>query len=261
MAKAAATDAEEDARFGKDKRGDELPEELQRRETRLARIREARRVVEERAREKAKAAGKPENEAKPEDKAQYNFTDPESRIMKSNEGFVQAYNAQIAVEPDFQLIVGQYVTQAGNDKEQVQPMVEAIKEQSGQRPDELLADAGYCSDSNLAYLESEAEPEKQIDAYVATGRQKHSEEPADCPRGPLPQGATRVDRMRRKLKTKVGAAIYARRKAIVEPVFGQIKEARGFRKFSLRGLLKVEGEWAFVCLTHNILKMHRMCYA
>ena len=261
MAKAAATDAEEDTRFGKDKRGDELPEELQRRETRLARIREARRVVEERAREKAKAAGKPEDEAKPEDKAQYNFTDPESRIMKSNDGFVQAYNAQIAVEPDFQLIVGQYVTQAGNDKEQVQPMVQAIEEQSGQRPAELLADAGYCSDSNLQYLESEAEPEQRIDAYVATGRQKHSEVSADRPRGPLPQGATRVDRMRRKLKTKVGAAIYARRKAIVEPVFGQIKEVRGFRRFSLRGLIKVEGEWAFVCLTHNILKMYRMCYA
>jgi transposase len=261
MAKAAATDDEEDTVFGKDKRGDELPEELQRRETRLARLREARRAVEERAREKAKAEGKPEDEAKPEDKAQFNFTDPESRIMKSNEGFVQAYNAQIAVEPVFQLIVGQYVTQAGNDKEQLQPMVRVIEEQSGQRPDELLADAGYCSDSNLQYLESEAEPEKRIGAYVATDRQKHSEEPAACPRGPLPNGATRVDRMRRKLRTKVGAAIYARRKVIVEPVFGQIKEVRGFRRFSLRGLFKVQGEWSLVCLTHNILKIHRMCNA
>lgn len=261
MAKAAAADVEEDTLFGKDKRGDELPEELQRRETRLDRIREAKRVVEERAREKAKAAGKPDNEAKPEAKSQYNFTDPESRIMKSSEGFVQAYNGQIAVEPEFQLIVGQLVTQAGNDKEQVQPMVETIEEQSGQLPAELLADAGYCSDSNLEYLESEAEPEKQIEAYVATGRQKHSEAPAECPRGPLPQGATRVDRMRRKLQTKGGAAIYARRKAIVEPVFGQIKQVRGFRRFSLRGLIKVQGEWALVCLTHNILKMYRMCNA
>ena len=261
MAKAAATDAEEDTLFGKDKRGDEFPEELQRRETRLDRIREAKRVIEERAREKAKAAGKPENEAKPEAKSQYNFTDPESRIMKSSEGFVQAYNGQIAVEPEFQLIVGQLVTQAGNDKEQVQPMVETIEEQSGQLPAELLADAGYCSDSNLEYLESEAEPGKQIDAYVATGRQKHTEALAECPRGPLPQGATRVDRMRRKLQTKAGAAIYARRKAIVEPVFGQIKQVRGFRRFSLRGLIKVQGEWALVCLTHNILKMYRMCNA
>ena len=261
MARAAAADAEEDTLFGKDKHGDELPEKLQRRETRLARIREAQRVVEERAREKAKAEGKPEDEAKPEAKAQYNFTDPESRIMKSNEGFVQAYNGQIAVEPEFQLIVGQLVTQAGNDKEQVRPMVQAVEEQSGQLPAELLADAGYCSDSNLEYLESEAEAEKQIDAYVATGRQKHSETPADGPRGPLPKGATRTDRMRKKLQTKAGAAVYARRKAIVEPVFGQIKQARGFRRFSLRGLIKVQGEWALVCLTHNILKMYRMCYA
>ena len=261
MARAAAADAEEDTLFGKDKRGDELPEELQRRETRLERIREAKRVVEERAREKAKAAGKPEDEAQPGAKSQYNFTDPESRIMKSSEGFVQAYNGQIAVESEFQLIVGQLVTQAGNDKEQVQPMMQAIEEQSGQLPAELLADAGYCSDSNLEYLESEAEPEKQIDAYVATGRQKHSEAPADCPRGPLPKGSTRVDRMRRKLQTKAGAAVYARRKAIVEPVFGQIKQARSFRRFSLRGLVKVQAEWALVCLTHNILKMYRMCYA
>jgi len=261
MAKAEATDAEEDTLFGKDKRGDELPEELQRSQTRLARIREAARVVEERAREKAKAKGKAEDGAKPEAKDQYNFTDPESRIMKSNEGFVQAYNAQIAVEPEFQLIVGQLVTQAGNDKEQLQPMVQAIEEQSGQLPDELLADAGYCSESNLEYLESAAEPEKQIDAYVATGRQKHSEADAKCPRGPLPEEATRTDRMRRKLQTKAGKAVYARRKAIVEPVFGQIKQVRGFRRFSLRGLIKVQGEWALMCLTHNILKLHRMCCA
>ncbi len=261
MAKAEATDAEEDTLFGKDKRGDELPEELQRKQTRLARIREAARAVEERAREKAKAKGKAEQQAKPEAKDQYNFSDAESRIMMSNEGFVQAYNAQIAVEPEFQLIVGQFVTQAGNDKEQVQPMVQAIEEQSGQLPDELLADTGYCSDSNLEYLESAAEPHKQIDAYIATERQKHSEAAAQCPRGPLPDGATRTDRMRRKLQTKAGKAVYARRKAIVEPVFGQIKEVRRFRRFSLRGLIKVQGEWAFVCLTHNILKLHRMCYA
>jgi transposase len=261
MAKADATDTEEDSLFGKAKRGDELPEELQRRQTRLDRIREAKQVVEERAREKAKAAGKPESEAVPEAKSQYNFTDPDSRIMKSSEGFVQAYNGQIAVEPDFQIIVGQFVTQAGNDKEQVQPMVQEIEEQSGQLPDELLADAGYCSESNLEYLESETAPDKQIDAYVATGRQKHSEAPAKCPRGPLPKGASRVDRMRRKLQTKLGAAVYARRKTIVEPVFGQIKQARGFRRFSLRGLAKVQGEWALVCLTHNILKLYRMCNA
>ena len=260
LARAEATDAEEDARYGKDKRGDELPEELQRRETRLKRIREAKKAVEERARAKAQAEGKPAAEAQPEAKAQYNFTDPESRIMKSNEGFVQAYNAQAAVEPDFQLIVGQAVTQAANDKEQVVPMVESIETQSGQRPEEVLADSGYCSEKNLEYLESADQPEKKIAAYLATGRQQHGQR-VICPRGPLPHGATRVERMKRKLQTKAGAAIYAARKAIVEPVFGQIKQARGFRRFSLRGLAKVRSEWAFVCLAHNILKLYRMCYA
>ncbi|RPJ82464.1 MAG: IS1182 family transposase [Acidobacteria bacterium] len=260
LARAEAADAEEDARYGKDQRGDELPEELQRRETRLKRIREAKRALEARARQKAEAEGKPPEEAKPEAKAQYNFTDPESRIMKSTEGFVQAYNAQIAVEPDFQLIVGQGVTQAANDKEQIVPMVETIQAQSGQRPDEILADSGYCSEKNLEHLESTDRPEKRIEAYIATDRQKHGER-CICPRGPLPKGAPRVTRMRRKLQTKAGAAIYAARKAIVEPVFGQIKQARGFRRFSLRGLAKVRSEWAFVCLTHNILKLYRMCYA
>jgi len=260
LARAEATDAEEDARYGKDKRGDELPAELQRRETRLKRIREAKKAVEERARQKAESEGKPAEEAKPDGKAQYNFTDPESRIMKSNEGFVQAYNAQIAVEPEFQLIVGQAVTQTPNDKEQVVPMIETIEAQSGQRPEEILADSGYCSEQNLEHLESPENPDRRIEAYIATGRQQHGQHPVS-PRGPLPKGATRVERMRRRLQTKAGEAIYAARKAIVEPVFGQIKQARGFRRFSLRGLAKVRSEWAFVCLTHNILKLYRMCYA
>ena len=259
LARAEAADAEEDALYGKDKRGDELPEELQRRETRLKRIQEAKKAVEERAREKAQAVVKPDKAAKPEDKAQYNFTDPESRIMKSPEGFVQAYNAQAAVEPVLQLIVGQEVTQAANDKEQIEPMVEVIEEQSGQRPEELLADNGYCSEKNLEHLDSAAAPDKRIEGYIATGRQKHGQVRNSCPRGPLPKGATRVDRMRRKLQTKAGAAIYAARKVIVEPVFGQIKQARGFRRFSLRGLAKVQAEWALVCATHNILKMYRAC--
>ena len=260
LTRAAETDAAEDRRYGKNRRGDELPEELQRRETRLARIRAAKKALQERVREKAAANGEPVEEAKPEAKEQYNFTDSESRIMKSsNEGFVQAYNAQIAVEPAMQLIVGQAVTQAANDKQQVEPMVEAIEAQSGQRPEEMLADNGYCSEKNLEYLEAAKKPEKKIAAYVAAGRQKHGERQV-CPRGPLPQGATRVERMRRKLQTKAGAAIYAARKAIVEPVFGQIKQARGFRRFSLRGLAKVQAEWALVCATHNILKLHRLCY-
>jgi transposase len=258
LAQAQAADEEEDRRHG-DKRGDELPEELRRRETRLAKIKLAKRVVEQRAREKAAAEGKSAEEAKrakPADKDQYNFTDPESRIMKGADGFVQGYNAQAAVEPERGLIVGQTVTEAANDKEQLQPMVEAIEQQSGQRPAGILADSGYCSDENLEYLESEQQPERKIEGFIATGKQKHGEHRLPAKRGPLPTGATRVERMKRKLRTQVGKAIYAARKCVVEPVFGQIKQARGFRQFLLRGKEKVKGEWALVCLTHNILRLY-----
>jgi transposase len=257
LEQAEAADAEEDHRHGS-QRGDELPEELRRRETRLAKIKLAKKAVEQRAREKAGAEGKSAAEAKgakPEDKDQYNFTDPESRIMKGADGFVQGYNAQAAVEPEMLLIVGQSVTEAANDKQQLEPMVAAIEQQSGQRPEAILADSGYCSDANLKYLEK-----KKIEGFIATDRESYRGRQQPGPRGPLPQGATRVDRMRRKLQTKVGAAIYSRRKTIVEPVFGQIKQARGFRQFLLRGLEKVQGEWAVICLTHNILKLHRLCY-
>jgi transposase len=261
---AKAADDEEDARYGKDHRGDELPEELSRRETRLQKIREAKRALEQRAREEAEQANRnneseqevaTEEKATPEDKAQYNFTDPESRIMKGADGFVQAYNAQVVVEEGCQLIVAQAVTQEPNDKKQVVPMVEAMEAQAEQTPEQLLADSGYCSDKNLEILEN-----KPIDVYIATGRQKHGQKCGPCKRGPLPQGATRVDKMTRKLQKKAGAAVYAARKSIVEPVFGQIKQARGFRQFILRGINKVRGEWALVCATHNILKMYRLCY-
>jgi transposase len=255
LSQAEAADAEEDTRYGRGRRGDELPEELQRREARIQRIREARRALEARAREQAESAGKKPEEAKPTPKAQYNFTDPESRIMKGPEGFVQAYNTQIAVEPNFQLIVGQTVTPAANDKQQMTPLVEAIREQSGQKPEEVLADSGYCSEGNLKYLRK-----KRIEGFVATEKQKHGERRVPCKRGPLPQGSSRVERMQRKLETKAGAAVYALRKTIVEPVFGQIKQARGFRQFLLRGLEKVRGEWALICMTHNILKLHKICY-
>jgi hypothetical protein len=260
LEQAEAADEEEDIRHGKDSRGDELPAELARRETRLKRIREAKRALAARAREKAEAEGSDPKKVKPKEKDQYNFTDPESRIMKGADGFVQAYNAQAAVEPDFQLIVGQAVTQATNDKEQLMPMVEVIQQQSGQRAEEILADSGYCSEKNLEALESADQPEQEIIGYIATQRVKHGEYKEPCPRGPLPQGATRVDRMRRKLKTKAGKAVYAARKAIVEPVFGQIKQARGFRQFLLRGIRKVRGEWSLLCLTHNILKLYRLCH-
>lgn len=260
LAQAEAADAEEDALYGKNRTGDELPAELERRETRLKKIKEAKRAVEERARQKAVAEGKDPKQAEPKDKDQYNFTDPQSRIMKGADGFVQAYNAQAAVEPEFQFIVGQTVTQAANDKEQLLPMLATIEEQSGQRPDDVLADSGYCSEKNLEGLASEENPERRVNGYIATERQKHDEYKEACPKGPLPKGATRVDRMRRKLKTKAGKTVYAARKAIVEPVFGQIKQARGFRQFLMRGIDKVRGEWSLVCLTHNVLKMYRLCY-
>jgi hypothetical protein len=256
LKKADHEDAREDRMYGRDRHGDELPEELKRRETRLAKIQEAKRELEKEAKEKAKAEGKDPRKAKPEGKKQRNFTDPESRIMKGSDGFVQAFNAQAAVEQTHQLIVGQSVTQEGNDKQQLKPMIEVIKDQSGQLPEKILADAGYCSEANLQYLE-----DKGLDAYIATGRQKHGQPVESCKRGPLPKGATTVDRMKRKLQTKSGKTVYAARKAIVEPVFGQIKQGRGFRQFLLRGIEKVKAEWALVCLTHNILKLHQICYA
>jgi transposase len=260
LEQAEAADAEEDARHGRDRRGDELPEELQRRESRLKKIREAKRALEARAREKAAAEGADPKAATPKENDQYNFTDPESRIMKGADGFVQGYNAQAVVEPTLQLIVGQAVTDATNDKQQLMPMVKTMEEQSGQRPQEVLADSGYCSEKNLEQLNADQNPERHITGYIATERQKHDEYRKPCPRGPLPKGATRVELMKRKLQTKAGKAIYAARKTIVEPVFGQIKHARGFRQFLLRGIDKVRGEWSLVCLTHNILKFYRLCY-
>jgi transposase len=258
LEQAEAADEAEDRQYG-NQRGDELPEELRRRETRLAKIKEAKKAIEQRARDKAAAEGKSAAEAqraKPDDKDQYNFTDPESRIMKGADGIVQGYNAQAAVEPTMLLIVGQSVTEAANDKKQLLPMVELLEQQSGQRPEAILADNGYCSEENLDSLESSGQPERKIEGFIATGKQKHGEHRLPAKRGPLPRGATKLDRMKRKLQTKVGKAVYAARKCVVEPVFGQIKQARGFRQFLLRGKKKVKGEWALLCLTHNILRLH-----
>jgi transposase len=253
LAQAEAADAAEDAEYGADQRGDELPAELQRRESRLQRIRDAKRALEARAKDEAAASGQPTETAKPDPKAQYNFTDPESRIMKGPDAFVQAYNVQVAVD-DLQLIVGQAVTQETNDQKQLMPMIRTIEQQSGETPTQLLADAGYCSDESLRGIATTC-----IDAYISTWKQKHGERPGPCPRGPVPQTATIVDRMARKLLTKRGAGAYAARKGIVEPVIGQIKQARGFRQFLLRGFEKVQGEWSLVCTTHNILKLYRLC--
>ncbi len=187
LKQAETADKEEDSRYGRDRRGDELPEELQRRETRIGRIREAKRALEERAREQAKSEGKDPEEAQPAPRAQYNFTDPESLIQKGPDGFVQGYNTQIAVEPAFQLIVGQTVTQAANDKQQMVPLIEAIQEQSGQRPEEVVADSGYCSDENLKYLAN-----RRMEGFVAPGMQRHGQRKQACKRGPLPRGTVLV---------------------------------------------------------------------
>jgi hypothetical protein len=160
---------------------------------------------------------------------QYNFSDPESRIMPGADGFVQAYNTQIAVEPDFQWIVGQRVTQATNDKQQLAPTVKAVEEQAGQKPQEVLTDSGYCSEANLKYLEK-----KKIEGFIATDKESYRDRQQPGPRGPLPQGATRVDRMRRKLQTKVGAAIYSRRKTVVERMRTSKHTVDGGRCVSLK---------------------------
>jgi hypothetical protein len=225
-------------RYGWGRRGDELHEELQWRETRIQRIREARRALRERAREQAQSTGRELEQVEPAAKVQYKFTDPLPRLMNSPDGFEQAYITQITVEPNFQFIVGQRGTQAANDKQQLVPLMETIQEQSGQKLEEVLGDSGYCSEENLKHL-----TKKNIDGFVATGKQRHSQRREPCKLGPLAPGETRVEQKQSKLETKVGAAVYAMRKAIVEPVFGQIKQRRGFRQLLLRGIDKVRGNW------------------
>jgi len=192
---------------------------------------------------------------KPEPKAQRNFTDPESRIMKdgASKSFEQAYNCQAAVDEESQIIVATNVTQQANDKQQLEPLVEEIKKNAeGETPEKLSADNGYFSESNVEYLEGEG-----VDGYIATNRQKHGEAPELAGCGRIAKDATKQDRMTRKLRTKKGRETYSKRKQIVEPVFGQIKEARGFRRFLLRGLENVSAEWDLICLTHNLLKLFR----
>ena len=276
LKQAEVVDAEEDALYGKDRRGDELPEQLQRKQSRLKTIEEAmasleaeakakaevkreaiRKKEELRAQEGKKPRGpKPkEPDDKPEPKAQRNFTDPESRIMKdgASKSFEQSYNCQAAVDEKAQVIVAANVTQETNDKQQVKPLVESLKANTGgKKPKKASADSGYFSEDNIEYLQ-----EEKIDQYIATGRLKHSEKPPPAPRGRIPNNATTKERMARKLRTVKGRGTYKKRKQIVEPVFGQIKEARGFRRFLLRGLENVSAEWDLICLTHNLLKLFR----
>jgi len=264
---AEETDAREDAEYGPNKRGDELPAELAFREGRLKIIREAKEALEREAREEAEAkkeqteAGpdgenkSPEAEVKPRDKAQRNFTDPESRIMPSSSekgSFLQGYNCQAAVDDKHQVIVACDTTQQTNDSQQAKPMLEQVKKNTGKAPDKASMDAGYASEDNIVAVEALG-----TEAFIATSRKKHGDVVPAAPRGRIPKNLSVLDRMRRKLLTKKGRGIYAKRKEIVEPVFGQIKRCRGFRQFLLRGLKKVKGEWSLICTTHNLLKLWR----
>jgi hypothetical protein len=245
---------------------------LRRRETRLEWIRKAKAALEaeatakaerERAAQAAKAAErasrrpdrrgptpKPPRET-PEDRRQYNFTDPESRIMKSADGaFIQGYNVQAAVDAAHHLIVATDVTAQAADAPHLYPLATAIAETTGHRPRRLSADAGYFSEEAVTALAADG-----IDPYIATGKVKHHEPVIAAPRGRIPDGLSVKDRMRRKLRTKAGHAVYRMRKAIPEPVFGQIKEVRRFMRFLLRGQVKVRGEWFLVATAHNLCRL------
>ena len=323
MRKAEILDAQEDRKYGKGKRGSELPEELRYKQSRLARIRQARKEMEaetaaatarqrqeeaQKARAKASeaqeadapAAEQAEHQKKveaaaakataardnaietaehagleppdleplaadamprrglarkadgtPTTKTQRNFTDPESHLMQSGGTYLQAYNCQLAVDSDHQVIVAVGVSNQPPDVEHLEPMLERITASAGALPDMMTMDAGYWSEDN-----AKACADQGIDAYIATGRLPHGQPPPPR-RGPMPKDADLKARMARKLRSKKGARIYAQRKAIVEPVNGQIKEARGLRRFLLRGLEKVDAEWHLIAATHNLLKLFR----
>ena len=286
LKQAEQIDAEQDAALGS-RRGDELPDELKRREDRLAKIRAAKARLEaeagakaeqeQRRRDEAEAQRQAEGRARrgkepapidptPEAKAQTNFTDPEAKIMKqSNQGFDYSYNAQAVVDGADQIIVAAALTNQANDKQQAVPMAQAalnnldaagIERPTGPdgtpTPIPNTADTGYFSESAVEEL-----PKLGIDPHIATGRQKHHETPAPAADGePVPEASPK-EKMQHKLRSATGKRLYAARKHIIEPVFGMIKSARGIRKFLLRGLEKASAEWQLICLTHNLLKIWR----
>ncbi len=272
MSQAEATDAAEDKKHGKNRRGDELPEELARRESRLKKIREARKVLEEQAKAAAEEERKRQEEeekkrgdkpgggrkidpekAVPDDKAQYNFTDPTTKIMKANnKGFDQCGNAQVAVDRENQVIVAADVTNEPNDKRQFKPMAKQAKRNvgRGRHIRKMSSDNGYFSEDNAEWAEKQG-----LDPHIATGRIKHNEKVPESPRGRPPKGLTFKERMARKLRTKKGRETYAERKWIVEPIFGFIKRGLGFTQFLLNGIEKMRGEWRLVCMACNLRKL------
>jgi transposase len=254
LRKAQAVDEEEDRTYGKNRRGDELPKELAFRESRLKKIREARAALEAEARMEAEQRQDKGGKATgvPEDKAQRNFTDPESRIMPLSGGkqFEQAYNAQAAVDSANQIIVAAEVIDRPSDKGQAMPMMQQVEENTGRLPREMSADAGYFSSDEVTKLTAAS-----IDVYMPPDKMCHTVKMPEAPRGRIPRCLSVADRMRRKLRTKHGKKRYALRKELPEPVFGQIKQARGFRQFLLRGKEKVRAEWRLICAGHNMLKL------
>jgi transposase len=273
LSEAEQVDAEEDQRFGADRRGDELPEELRRREQRLAKIREAKEALEAEARD-AETARRAELEAQgkqpraprdgrdpfaPKPSAQRNFTDPESKIMKTADGsYHQCYSGQAVVDSVAQVIVVAELSDEAADQRQLEPALEQLDQNleaiGAELPDgaALTADGGYFSEENVKTCEQYG-----VDPFIATGRFKHSEPPAPAPRGPIPKDATAKQRMARKTRTKKGRKIYSRRKAIVEPVFGQIGTVQDGRRVLIRGKPAARAQWRLECAIHNLLKLHR----
>lgn len=268
---AEAADQKEDKLYG-ERRGDELPAWVADKQKRLAKIRQAKAELQAEAKAAAEAeiearaeaqkqreaagrkpGGKPAAPPKtePDGKAQRNFTDPESRILKTKDGFIQGYNGQAAVDGAHQIIVAQTLTNSSSDQAQLTPLLDQIRSDLHRNPDEVSADAGYCSDANLRSVER-----RRINGYIATGRQKHGTLSATATKPAKPGSA--IARMSTKLKRAGHRSRYRLRKQIVEPVFGQIKQARGFRQFLLRGIEKVTAEWAIICTAHNLNKLARV---
>jgi transposase len=254
---AEVQDSVEDAEHGPEYRGDEPPDWMRDRQRRLERIRAAKTALEAEAKAAAEAKDaepkrsrggrKPKHPpGQPKPQAQRNFTDPDSCIMVGKDGYIQAYNAQIAVDAEAQIIVAHRLARTPSDQAAVVPLVDALKATTGARPKEVSADAGFCSEANLAAL-----AERRIKTYVATGRAKNPAGGEAQRRGPL------VAAMRDQLRRAGRRSRYRLRKQVVEPVFGQIKQARGFRQFLLRGREKAVHEWALICTAHNLVKLCR----
>ena len=275
LAEAETIDKAEDTKYGKTKRCDELPEELRRRQSRLVKLREAKQALEDQARQRAEADGGAKGreggedddtiaervaaagaKAVPKPKTQRNFTDPESKIMKTSDGsFHQCFNAQTVVDAEHQIIVATDVTDRANDVADLIPMTEQTIANTGRAPAQMLADAGYCSEDNLNQA-NQLTTDVGTEFFIATGRHKHDDPPPIAPRGRIPKDATPKQRMARKLTTKKGHAVYGRRKVIVEPVFGQMHTLQNAKYLLLRGLDGAKGEWLLLSACHNLRKLH-----